>query len=92
MRLCKHYQRLISNINLPSGRKDMNQPLRLTGFLNDLLDAVIFSERPEFPDELNLDAVFICNALGIYTNLFRKGLGERSSNATRIKTEIGILH
>lgn len=64
------------SIALFHGRKDMNQPLRLTGFLNDLLDAVIFSERPEFPDELNLDAVFICNALVIGTDLFRKRLGE----------------
>jgi len=64
------------SIALFHGRKDMDQPLGLAGFLNDLLDAVIFPESPQLTDELNLDAMFICNTLGIGTDLFRKRLGE----------------
>ena len=58
------------------GRKDMDQPLGLAGFPNDLLDAVIFAERPKLTDKLDFNAIFLCNALGIRANLFGKGLGE----------------
>jgi hypothetical protein len=56
--------RLIS-IALFHGRKDMDQPLGLAGFPNDLLDAVIFAESPKLTDKLDFNAMFLCNALGI---------------------------
>ena len=58
------------------GRKDMDQPLGLSGLLDDFLDPVILAESPELADELDFNAVFICDALGICTDLFCKGLGE----------------
>ena len=39
-----------------------------------ILTPVIFSESSELVDKLNLNTVFICDALGIGTDLFRKGL------------------
>lgn len=53
------------SIALFHGRKDMDQPLGLAGFPNDLLDAVIFAESPKLTDKLDFNAMFLCNALGI---------------------------
>ncbi len=45
------------SIALFHGRKDMDQPFGLSGFLDDLLDAVIFPESPELTDKLNPESV-----------------------------------
>ena len=64
------------SIALIHGRKDVDQPFGLSGFLDDFLNPVILAESTQFTDELNFNAIFICNTLGVCTNLFCKGLGE----------------
>ena len=66
----------IISIALFHGRKDMDQPFGLSGFLDDFLDPVIFTESPQLTDELDLNAVFICDALCVCTDLFIRG-GEK---------------
>ena len=64
------------SIALFHGRKDMDQAFGFSGFPDDFLNPVIFTESPQLPDEFNFNAIFICNALGVRTDLFCKGLGE----------------
>ena len=64
------------SIALFHGGKDVDQPLGLSGFLNDLLNPVILAESPKLTNEFDFNAVFICDALGVCADLFRKRLGE----------------
>ena len=64
------------SIALFHGRKDVDQPFGLSGFPDDFLNPLILTESPKLTNELDFNAVFICDALGVCTNLFRKGLGE----------------
>lgn len=56
------------SIALFHGRKDMNQPFGSSGLLDDSLNPVIFA------DEFNFNVVFICDTLGVRTDLFCKRL------------------
>ncbi len=47
------------------GGKDVDEPFGLSGFLDDFLDPVIFAESPKLTDELDLNAVFLSDALGV---------------------------
>jgi hypothetical protein len=62
------------SITLFHGRKDVTHPFGLSGFLEDFLDP--FAESPQLTDELDLNVVFICDALCVCMDLFRKRLGE----------------
>ena len=53
------------SIALFHGGKDVDQPFGLSCFSDDLLDPVIFAEGSELADKLNINAIFIRNALGI---------------------------
>ena len=64
------------SIALFHGRKDVDQPFGLSGFLNHFLNPVIFAESTQLTNELDFDAVFICDALCVCADLFSKGLGE----------------
>ncbi len=64
------------SIALFHGGKDVDQTLGLSGFLNDLLNPVILAESPKLTNEFDFNAVFICDALGVCADLFRKRLGE----------------
>ena len=57
-------------------RKNVDQPLSFASFPDDFLNPVIFAESSEPAYELDFNAVFICNTLGVRANLFCKGLGE----------------
>ena len=58
------------SIALFHGGKDVDQPLGLSGFLNDLLNPVILAESPKLTNEFDFNAVFICDALGVCADVF----------------------
>ena len=53
------------SIALFHGGKDVEQPFGLSSFLNDFLNPVILAESPKLTDELDFNAVFFCDALGV---------------------------
>lgn len=78
--------RLIS-IALLYGGKDVDQPFGLSGFLDALLNLVIFKGSPQLTDEFEFNTVFICDVLYVCMGLSCK----RSRELWKIKKRILLM-
>lgn len=65
-------------------QKRYEQPFGFSGFPDNFLNPVIFAESPQLTDELDFNAVFICDALCVCTDLFRKGWEKSEKSKIRM--------